>query len=371
VITPAHSSPVTGSQLLPSPTPIRFLDERGNPVDEHQGYQEPDLGLVVEAWRRMVVGRRLDTQCSALTRQGRLAVYPSSRGQEACQVGTVLALGPDDWLFPTYRDTMAILSRGVEAHEALGLLQGTRHCGYDPQKVKVAPQCTPLATHALHAAGLSYACGRLGEPTVALALVGDGATSEGDFHEALNFAAVFRAPTVFLVQNNRYAISVPLARQTAAPTLAHKGIGYGVASEQVDGNDVLAVLAVVQAGVARARAGEGPSLIEAHTYRLEPHTNSDDASRYRDEAEVEAWRQRDPILRLEAWLRRQGALDDTRAKAVAEEAEEAAASLRAALSEPAAPDPLALFDHVYAEPTAPLLRQRAWLEAKMASLSEP
>ena len=229
----------------------------------------------------MVLGRRFDSQATALAKQGRLAVYPSSRGQDACQVGAALALRDQDWLFPTYRDSVAVLTRGVPAEETLTLLRGDWHCGYDPYQYRVAPQCTPLATNTLHAVGLAYAARLKDEDQVALALLGDGATSEGDTHEALNFAAVWKAPVVFLVQNNGYAISVPLAKQTAAPTLAAKGIGYGIPSLLIDGNDAAAVYAAVRAGVERAAAGGGPTLIEALTYRIEAHTNADDATRYR------------------------------------------------------------------------------------------
>ena len=199
--------------------------------------------------RAMVLGRRFDTQATALTKQGKLAVYPSSRGQDACQVGAALALRDQDWLFPTYRDSVAVLSRGVPAEETLTLLRGDWHCGYDPYQHRVAPQCTPLATNTLHAVGLAYAARLKRQDQVALVLLGDGATSEGDTHEALNFAAVWKAPVVFLVQNNGYAISVPLAKQTAAPTLAAKGIGYGVPSLLIDGNDAAAVYAAVRAGI--------------------------------------------------------------------------------------------------------------------------
>ena len=250
----------------------------------------------------MVLGRRFDTQATALTKQGRLAVYPSSRGQDACQVGAALALRDQDWLFPTYRDSVAVLTRGVPAEETLTLLRGDWHCGYDPYEHRVAPQCTPLATNTPHAVGLAYAARLKQQDQVALVLLGDGATSEGDTHEALNFAAVWKAPVVFLVQNNGYAISVPLAKQTAAPTLAAKGIGYGVPSLLIDGNDAAAVYAAVRAGIERAAAGGGPTLIEAITYRIEAHTNADDATRYRASAEVSAWLERDPIARLEAYL---------------------------------------------------------------------
>src|SRR5215475_4862903 len=263
--------------------------------------------------RKMVLARRFDTQATALTRQGRLAVYPSARGQEAGEVGAVLALRPQDWLFPTYRDTMAVVCRGLDPVEVLSLLRGDWHCGYDPYEYRVAPQCTPLATNTPHAVGLAYAARLKKQDQFALALLGDGATSEGDTHEALNFAAVWKAPVVFLIQNNGYAISVPLARQTAAPTLAAKGIGYGVPSLLIDGNDAAAVYAAARAGVERAAAGGGPTLIEAVTYRIEAHTNADDSTRYRTDAEVRAWLERDPIARLAAYLKAKNLLDDAAA----------------------------------------------------------
>ncbi|MGP4051935.1 pyruvate dehydrogenase (acetyl-transferring) E1 component subunit alpha [Streptomyces sp. 2A115] len=358
--------------LLPSLTPVRFVAEDGIPVAKSPaGYHEPPVEALREAYRRMVLGRRFDTQATALTKQGRLAVYPSSRGQEACQVGAVLALRPDDWLFPTYRDSMALVTRGIDPLEVLTLLRGDWHCGYDPAAARVAPQCTPLATQVLHATGMAESMRRKGEDGVAMALAGDGATSEGDFHEALNFAAVFRAPVVFFVQNNKYAISVPLARQNVAPALAYKGIGYGVRSEQVDGNDLVAVLAVLTAAVEHARAGNGPFLVEAHTYRMDAHTNADDATRYRDDEEVERWRAADPLSRLEAHLRARGVLTDEDVAAFREEAEALAAELRAGMNAETVPDPLELFDHVYAEPTPQLREQRALLAAELAEADEP
>ncbi|WP_037806093.1 pyruvate dehydrogenase (acetyl-transferring) E1 component subunit alpha [Streptomyces sp. NRRL F-2580] len=353
--------------LLPSLTPVRFVAEDGTPVAKPApGYTEPAPEALREAYRRMVVGRRFDTQATALTKQGRLAVYPSSRGQEACQIGAVLALRPDDWLFPTYRDSVALVARGIDPLEVLTLLRGDWHCGYDPAATRVAPQCTPLATQVLHATGMAESLRRTGGDGVAMALVGDGATSEGDFHEALNFAAVFRAPVVFFVQNNKYAISVPLARQSAAPALAYKGIGHGMRSEQVDGNDLVAVLAVLTAAVEHARAGHGPVLVEAHTYRMDAHTNADDATRYRDAAEVERWSAADPVSRLETYLRARGALTDEDVAAVREEAETLATELRAGMNEETVPDLLELFDHVYAEPTPQLREQRALLAAELA-----
>lgn len=351
--------------LLPSLAPVRFVAENGKPVKPPVDYPEPSEDLLREAYRQMVIGRRFDTQATALTKQGRLAVYPSSRGQEACQIAGVLALREDDWLFPTYRDSVALVSRGIDPIEVLTLLRGGWHCGYDPATTRVAPQCTPLATQTIHATGMAEALRRKGEDSVAMAFIGDGGTSEGDFHEALNYAAVLRAPVVFFVQNNKYAISVPLARQTAAPSLAYKGIGYGVPSEQVDGNDLVAVLAVLTAAVEHARSGQGPFLVEAHTYRMDAHTNADDATRYRRPEEVEEWSAADPLSRLETYLRGRGLLSEAEIEGAKEAGEVLAAQVRAGMNADVEADPFELFDHVFAEPTPQLREQRAQLASEM------
>ncbi|SOD62806.1 pyruvate dehydrogenase E1 component alpha subunit [Streptomyces zhaozhouensis] len=360
----------TVERLLPSFSPVRAVAEDGVPLAAPEGYELPADALLVDAFRRMVVGRRFDAQATVLTRQGRLAVYPSSRGQEACQIASALALREEDWLFPTYRDSVALLARGLDPVEILTLLRGEWHCGYDPAAWRTAPQCTPLATQTVHAVGLADALRRRGRGGVVLALVGDGGTSEGDFHEALNFAGVLGAPVVFLVQNNGYAISVPLARQSAAPALAFKGVGYGVASEQVDGNDLVATLAVVASAVRRARAGGGPFLVEAHTYRVEAHTNADDATRYRAEEEVARWRAADPLARLERYLRGRGLLADGDVAAAEEEAERVAGGMRERLGGEMAGDPLEMFRHVFAEPTPQLAEQQALLAAELAADAE-
>ncbi|WP_093146292.1 pyruvate dehydrogenase (acetyl-transferring) E1 component subunit alpha [Saccharopolyspora antimicrobica] len=350
---------VSTVEWLPSSSPVQLPDPN---------HPAPEPSRLLAAYRAMVVGRRFDAQATTLTKQGRLAVYPSSRGQEACQVGAALSIGAQDWLFPTYRDSVALVTRGIDPVEVLTLLRGDWHCGYDVPSTRTAPQCTPLATQTLHAVGLAHGEARKGRDTVALALIGDGATSEGDFHEALNFAAVFRAPVVFLVQNNGYAISVPLAKQSVAPSLAHKGIGYGVRSEQVDGNDAAAVLSVLDTAVAHARSGGGPFLVEAHTYRMEAHTNADDAGRYRSPDEVEQWRQRDPIDRQERQLRESGHLDDTAVEQIAAEAEEFAVQVRSRMQAEPSTDPADLFRHVYAEPTPQLTEQLAQLRAEQEAL---
>lgn len=352
---PQSSDP---GDLLPSATPLMLIDPDGKAV-EAEGHALPSSDRLLAAMAGMIAARRLNEQAYASVRQGRLAVYPSSHGQEACQVAAAQVLADGDWLFPTYRDTAAVVARGVDPVEVLTLLKGDWHSGYDPYRYHVAPQATPLATHLLHAVGVAHAARLRGEPTVTLALCGDGATSEGDFHAALNFAAVFRAPVVFLVQNNGYAISVPLSRQSAAPSLAHKGIGYGVPGRRVDGNDVAALLEVLGACVARARAGAGPQLVEAHTYRIDAHTNADDASRYRDDAEVQSWAARDPLHRLRRYLTSTGQLDDALLARFARQAEEMAQRVRTELGEQTEPDPQDLFRYVYAQPTAQLQAQYA------------
>lgn len=356
--------PGPAPSALPSLEPIRLVDQRGKRVADPV-HRSPDHVTLLKLLRGMVVGRRFDRQASALTRQGRLAVYPSSYGQEACQVGGVLAMRESDWLFPTYRDSVALVARGVDPVEVLTLLRGSWHSGYDSHRYRCAPQCTPLATNAPHAVGLTYAARRKGEDLAALVLMGDGSTSEGDAHEAYNFAAVWNAPVVFLIQNNQWAISVPVRKQSKAPTLAHKAIGYGMRGYHVDGNDAAAVYTVVSRALADARAGRGPSIIEAQTYRMDPHTNADAPQRYRDEAEVELWRERDPVDRLTALLRAEGRLDDAGLADFIKEGEALAANVRERLAGEDELDPDELFAHVFATPTAQLLEQRAALRDEL------
>ncbi|MBS1905532.1 MAG: thiamine pyrophosphate-dependent dehydrogenase E1 component subunit alpha [Actinobacteria bacterium] len=337
-----HADP---RDLLPRDEPVRLIDETGSAhVDD--GYPMPDDDLLARAYRGLVEGRRINDQANALVRQGRLAVYPSSHGQEACQIAAALVLGAQDWLFPTYRDSVSVIARGVSPADAMVLLKGDWHSGYDPHEHHVAPQTTPLATQLLHAVGFAQAAKHRGEDTVVLAMCGDGSTSEGDFHEALNFAAVFHLPVVFFVQNNEFAISVPLSRQTAAESLAHKAIGYGMPGRRVDGNDAAALLAVLGEAVGRARAGGGPTLVEAHTYRMQAHTNADDDTRYRERAEVQAWVAKDPLMRLRAHLTARGLLDDAREQELADGAETIAAALREALNADTDLDPEDLFRFV-------------------------
>ncbi|MFD5098836.1 pyruvate dehydrogenase (acetyl-transferring) E1 component subunit alpha [Streptomyces albidochromogenes] len=359
---PAWKPRTDPAPLLPDSEPHRVLGT--------DAAARLDAGLMRRLYAELVRGRRYNTQATALTKQGRLAVYPSSTGQEACEVAAALVLEERDWLFPSYRDTLAAVVRGLDPVEALTLLRGDWHTGYDPREHRIAPLCTPLATQLPHAVGLAHAARLKGDDVVALAMVGDGGTSEGDFHEALNFAAVWRAPVVFLVQNNGFAISVPLAKQTAAPSLAHKAVGYGMPGRLVDGNDAAAVHEVLAEAVARARRGGGPTLVEAVTYRMDAHTNADDATRYRGDAEVEAWRAHDPVQLMERELTERGMLDEDAVREAREAAETMAAELRERMNADPVLDPMDLFAHVYAEKTAQLREQEALLRAELDAEDE-
>ncbi|GAB3517391.1 pyruvate dehydrogenase (acetyl-transferring) E1 component subunit alpha [Arthrobacter monumenti] len=370
----AEESARSEAAMLPSAAPVQLINELGALVGNEPGvagkYPMPSAEELVHAYGKLVVGRRVNDQASALVRQGRMAVYPSSHGQEACQVAAALCLDTQDWLFPTYRDTVAVMTRGVDPVEVLVLLRGDWHSGYHPIEHKVATQSTPLATQLLHAVGVAHAAKLKGEDTVVVAMCGDGASSEGDFHEALNFAAVFHVPVVFFVQNNQYAISVPLSHQSVAPSLAHKAIGYGMPGERVDGNDLAALLSVMGAAVERARDGGGPTLIEAHTYRMQAHTNADDATRYRTDDEVAEWAPKDPVVRMKKYLTDAALLTDEAEAAIKEEAEKVAATLRSGLNGEVKVDPEDLFKHVYAEPTPQLAGQAAMLRDELSREGE-
>ena len=359
--------------MLPARHQIQMVGPDGtlNPHTEQGAQPGHEYGLpsddeLLAAYEQLVVGRRVNDQNSALVRQGRMAVYPSSHGQEACKVAAALCLSDGDWMFPTYRDSVAVMARGVDPVQTMTLFRGDWHGGYDPARHKVGIQCTPLTTQLLHGVGVAHAAKLRGEDTVVLAMCGDGATSEGDFHEALNFAAVFHLPVVFFVQNNQYAISVPLAHQSVAPSLAHKAVGYGMAGERVDGNDVVALLAVLGRAVKLAREGSGPLLVEAHTYRMQAHTNADDATRYRQDSEVAQWVAKDPLSRMRTYLTDRGLLDDEGEARIAGNAETVAAQLREGLGEDVPVDPQDLFKYVFSTPTPQLAEQSALLADELS-----
>jgi 2-oxoisovalerate dehydrogenase E1 component alpha subunit len=274
-----------------------------------------------------------------------------------------------DWVFPSYREMGAALVRGVDPGKILHLFRGTWLSDHDPMTTQFGLLSIPIGTQALHAAGYAMGAKFDGADLVVMSYFGDGATSEGDPHEAMNFAAVYDAPCVFFVQNNQYAISVPLSQQTRAPSIAHKAVGYGIPGFRADGNDVLATYAVTKQAVDRARRGEGPSLIEAVTYRMEAHTTADDPTRYRTPEELEEWKRRDPIARFETFLEERGLLDDAFREQIDEEAKGYAARMREEIYDAPHGDPLELFEHVYVDPPPSYAEQRAMLRRELEAES--
>lgn len=312
-------------------------------------------------YRWMVLGRAFDERALALQRQGRIGTYAPFSGQEAAIVGSAFALQHQDWIFPTYREVLSGIMHGVPISDYLLLFQGHAKGNSSPEAVNVFPIQISIGTHIPHAVGAAWAAKLLGHDAVVLAYFGDGATSKGDFHEALNFAGVFKVPVVFLCQNNQWAISVPRTVQTASATLAQKAVAYGFEGIQVDGMDVLAVYEVTRAAVDKARHGGGPTLIEAVCYRFGPHTTADDATRYRDEAEVARWRALDSLPRLRNFLVSKGLWDDEREACLWQEArDEIARAVEAAEAVPPA-EPQAIFDNAYALSPATVLDQRRML----------
>ncbi|TCO80412.1 pyruvate dehydrogenase E1 component alpha subunit [Plasticicumulans lactativorans] len=337
---------------------VRYLDAAGHPCAEL-----PPLGRdrehLVALYRAMVQARSFDAKAVVLQRTGRIGTYASALGQEAIGVCIADVLRAEDVLLPSYRETAAMLGRGVHMDELL-LYWGGDERGMDFAGPREDfPICVPIATQLTHAAGVAAAFQYRGEARVALAVCGDGATSQGDFYAALNLAGAWRLPLVVVVNNNQWAISVPRSAQSGTETLAQKALAAGITGVQCDGNDVLALHETLAAAVARAREGGGATLVEALSYRLGDHTTADDASRYRDPDEVEARRQEEPVVRLRRYLHAQGWWD-----AGVEEALKAdcAATVDAAVARYEAtppPAPTAMFDHLYARLPAALAAQRA------------
>ncbi|HET9203481.1 MAG TPA: pyruvate dehydrogenase (acetyl-transferring) E1 component subunit alpha [Acidimicrobiia bacterium] len=305
----------------------------------------------------MVEARTYDHKCMAMQRQGRLATYAPFEGQEAAQIGAAAALRPDDWVAATYRDAALMWRAGYPWALLIAGRTGDERGGQAPEGVNVLPPSITVGGHMIHAVGLAWAEALNGSDRVALTSFGDGATSEGDFHEAMNFAAVYRTPTIFLCQNNGFAISYPREEQTRSESIAMKADAYGMPGVMVDGNDVAAVLTVVGEAVARARSGGGPTFIEAVTYRLGPHTTSDDPARYRDEDEAGEWRDRDPLERVRALLERAGRWTpqwQAELEARSSQVVEAAVAEAEALPQPTAEE---MLSRMYAEPTSALQAQ--------------
>ena len=310
-------------------------------------------------YRDMVLVRRMDLEAHALQRQGELGLWPPLLGQEAAQVGAGRALQPDDYVFPTYREHGVAWCRGVDPVRLLALFRGVTNGGYDPHEHNIALPTIVIGDQTLHAVGYAMGVQRDEAAVAVMSFFGDGASSQGDVNEAFVWAAVHDAPVAFFCQNNQWAISQPLSRQTKIP-LYRRAQGFGFPGIRVDGNDVLAVLAVTRWALERARAGEGPSLIEAFTYRMGAHTTSDDPSRYRVEEELEQWRLKDPIERVRAYLLRSGAADSAFVDSVEDEAADLAERLRRECRALPDPPPDEMFAHVYAGPHPLVDQERAW-----------
>lgn len=338
---------------------LSILDSDGN-LDTAL---EPDIAPadLKRLYRAMLLGRRLDERMVRLQRQGRIGTFAPIKGQEASQMGSVFTLRPTDWMVPSFRETAAMIYRGWPIEKVLLLFAGYLEGGRPAPDQHDLPITVPVATQLPHAVGLAYAAQYREDNVVVMAYFGDGATSEGDFHEALNFAGVWHVPIVFVCQNNQWAISVPIKKQTHSRTLAQKALAYGLPGIQVDGNDVLAVYAASREAVERARAGEGPTLIECVTYRLGVHTTADDPTKYRSEEEVKAWEQKDPLTRFSAYLQKKNLLEEGLEEQI--DAEIAAAVQR--FEAMAAADPLTIFDHVYAELPPHLRAQKEELRERL------
>jgi pyruvate dehydrogenase E1 component alpha subunit len=357
---PQSVQPSEGPEL------VQLLTPEGERVD-HPDYT---LDLAPEDYRALyrdlVMVRRIDTEATALQRQGELGLWASLLGQEAAQVGAGRALTGDDFAFPTYREHGVAYCKGVDPVTLLGLFRGVNQGGWNPHDKGFQLYTIVIGSQTLHATGYAMGLQRDGSDGAVMAFFGDGASSQGDVNEAFVWASVFQAPVVFFCQNNQWAISEPLERQSRIP-LYQRARGFGFPGVRVDGNDVLAVLAVAREALNRAREGSGPTLIEAFTYRMGPHTTSDDPTRYRVAAELETWKLKDPIERMKAYLSRNGMADSSYFEAVDAEADALALHIREGCINLPDPDPLSLFDHVYAGGSPLLDEEKAQLASYLDS----
>jgi 2-oxoisovalerate dehydrogenase E1 component alpha subunit len=342
---------------------------------EGERIAHPDYPLEVSAeearslYRDLVLVRRVDTEGTALQRQGELGLWASLLGQEAAQVGSGRAMRPGDFAFPTYREHGVAWCRGVPPVNLLGMFRGVNNGGWDPAEKNFNLYTIVIGSQTLHAVGYAMGIQRDGSDDAVIAYFGDGASSQGDVNEAFVFAASYNAPVVFFCQNNQWAISEPTERQSRVP-LYRRASGFGFPGIRVDGNDVFACLAVTRAALERARTGNGPTLIEAYTYRMGAHTTSDDPTRYRGNDEVELWRSRDPIQRLRKYLDREGAADEAFFAGIEAEADELATEVRAACLALPDPAPLSMFDYAYSAPHHQVTAEREQLSEYLAGFGD-
>ncbi|MEU9110775.1 pyruvate dehydrogenase (acetyl-transferring) E1 component subunit alpha [Streptomyces sp. NPDC048483] len=320
-------------------------------------------------YRDMVLTRRFDAEATTLQRQGELGLWASLLGQEAAQIGSGRALRDDDYVFPTYREHGVAWCRGVDPTNLLGMFRGVNHGGWDPNSNNFHLYTIVIGSQTLHATGYAMGVQKDGADSAVIAYFGDGASSQGDVAESFTFSAVYNAPVVFFCQNNQWAISEPTEKQTRVP-LYQRARGYGFPGVRVDGNDVLACLAVTKAALERARTGQGPTLVEAFTYRMGAHTTSDDPTKYRADEETLAWEAKDPIQRLRAYLESEGIVDDAYLATIEEESEALGKRVREVVRAMPDPEPMAIFENVYADGHALVDEERAQFAAYQASFAD-
>ncbi len=344
---------------------FQILDEKGNVRPELEPeLEEKDL---VRFYQYMLISRIADEKAFALQREGRMGTYPQLKGHEAIQIGSAMALKEEDWMFPVYRDLGAMMIRGVPLYLIYLYWMGFEVGSCFPEGVKVFPFTVPVGSQISIGMGHAWAAKLKGEKRVNLVSFGDGATSEGDFHDGLNFAGVFKAPAVFLCNNNQWAISVPLDRQTSSPTIAQKALAYGFKGIRVDGNDILAMHVATKEALGKARDGGGPTLIEAYTYRMSDHTTADDASRYRTEEEVKEWEAKDPIHRFKIYLQSKNIWNEELEAEIRKEGTEIVADAVKRSEEAAPPTPEEIFKFTYKEMTPQLEEQLEELQRAIDS----
>ena len=344
---------------------LSILDEEGQIDQELEPQIADDVLLELHRW--MLLARRFDERLLTLQRQGKIGTFAPIKGQEAAQVGVAAHLEPEDWLVPSFREMGAEIMRGKSLENVLLAFAGYNEGSEIAEESHNLPVSVPVGTQMLHAVGLGYGIKYSRTDRVVMTFFGDGATSQGDFHEALNFAGVFQAPVIFVCQNNHWAISVPRAKQTRSQTLAQKALAYGIPGIQVDGNDVLAVYTAGKEAVDRARAGDGPTLIEAVTYRMSVHTTADDPKRYRKDEEVEEWVKRDPITRFQKYLQNKDLLSSEKIDEIEGEIKTQLKDVEKRWQQrmQESGDPLQMFDHVFAEQPPYLREQKAELKREL------
>jgi len=377
------NQPLPNQALADQPAPempdqagefIQLLTPEGERIDHPDYPLELSAADIAGLYRDLVLVRRIDTEAISLQRQGELGIWASLLGQEAAQIGSGRALSPDDMVFPTYREHGVAWCRGIDPVKLLELYRGVSHGGWAPEEHKFHLYTIVIGSQTLHATGYAMGIQRDGavggdQAEAVIAYFGDGATSQGDVNEAFVWASVFNAPIVFFCQNNQWAISEPLEKQSRIP-LYQRARGFGFPGLRVDGNDVLACYAVTQKALQAAREGQGPTFIEAFTYRMGAHTTTDDPTRYRLASELEVWKLKDPIERVRAYLARTGLAEPEFFASVDAEAKQVGARVREACRTMPDPPPLAIFDHVYAEPTSILQTEREQFAAYLDSFEQ-